>query len=328
MMKKILKLMATNRSFFLLILLIMMFLIFAITIPEFLTVYNILNMTQYGVEIGLLAFAETLIIISGGGGIDLSIGSILSLSAMVIGVLVGKLGMNVLLAVILGILTGGFCGALNGLFVSFLRIPPLIVTLSTMYIYDSLALLIAVDKWGNPMPVSNFPYSYFYIGQQTYFNIPFQVIAIFIPLALILHFVLSKAKFGRYLFATGNSETVARFSNVPVRKIKFSVYVIGGFLAGLAALIMTSRIASARPDLGSGLNLQAITIAVLGGTSITGGEGSILGTLMAIEVITSLYNALQLAGISSIWQVGILGIILIGSTIANIILSKKYSIID
>lgn len=328
MMKKILRLMATNRSFFLLILLVIMFLIFAIIVPEFSTIYNVLNMTKYGVEIGLLAFAETLIIISGGGGIDLSIGSILSLSAMVIGVLAGRLGVNIFLAAILGILTGGFCGTLNGLFVSFLRIPPLIVTLSTMYIYDSLALLIAVDKWGNPMPVSNFPYGYFYIGQQTYFNIPFQVIAIFVPLALILHFVLSKTKFGRYLFAIGNSETVARFSNVPVRKIKFSVYVIGGFLAGLAALIMTSRIASARPDLGAGLNLQAITIAVLGGTNIMGGEGSILGTFMAIAVITSLYNGLQLAGISSIWQVGTLGIILIGSAIANIILSKKYSIMD
>jgi len=328
MMKKMLRLMATNRSFFLLILLVIMFLIFAVIVPEFSTIYNVLNMTKYGVEIGLLAFAETLIIISGGGGIDLSVGSILSLSAMVIGVLAGRLGMNILLASILGIVTGGLCGVINGFFISFLRVPPLIVTLSTMYVYDSLALLIAVDKWGNPMPVSNFPFSYFYIGQQTYFNIPFQVIAIFIPMTLILHFVLSKTKFGRYLFATGNNETVARFSNVPVRKIKFSVYVIGGLLAGLAALIMTSRIASARPDLGAGLNLQAITIAVLGGTNIMGGEGSILGTFIAIAVITALYNGLQLAGVSSIWQIGTLGIILIGSAIANIILSRKFSIAD
>jgi len=328
MMKKMLRLMAINRSFFLLILLVIMFLIFAVIVPEFSTIYNVLNMTKYGVEIGLLAFAETLIIISGGGGIDLSVGSILSLSAMVIGVLAGRLGMNILLASILGIVTGGLCGVINGFFISFLRVPPLIVTLSTMYVYDSLALLIAVDKWGNPMPVSNFPFSYFYIGQQTYFNIPFQVIAIFIPMTLILHFVLSKTKFGRYLFATGNNETVARFSNVPVRKIKFSVYVIGGLLAGLAALIMTSRIASARPDLGAGLNLQAITIAVLGGTNIMGGEGSILGTFIAIAVITALYNGLQLAGVSSIWQIGTLGIILIGSAIANIILSRKFSIAD
>ncbi|MDI3472155.1 MAG: rhamnose transport system permease protein [Thermotogaceae bacterium] len=328
MMKKFLKLMAVNRSFFLFVFLIGMFVVFSFIIPEFSTIYNVLNMTKYGVEIGLLAFAETLIIISGGGGIDLSIGSILSLSAMVIGVLAGRLGVNIVIASILGIITGGLCGVVNGFFVSFLRIPPLIVTLSTMYVYDSLALLIAVDKWGNPMPVSNFPYGYYFIGQQTYFNIPFQVIAIFIPLALMLHFVLSKTTFGRYLVATGNSEVVARFSSVPVRRVKFTVYVIGGFLAGLAALIMTSRIASARPDLGAGLNLQAITIAVLGGTNIMGGEGSILGTLMAIVVITALYNGLQLAGISSIWQVGTLGIILIGSAIANIILSKKFSSVE
>ena len=323
-MRKFMNLLATNRSFFLFIILILIFIIFAVFIPEFASIYNILNMSKYGVEIGLLAFAETLIIISGGGGIDLSVGAILSLSSMTIGILIGRKGMDPFLASIIGLLVGGGCGAANGALVSFLRIPPLIVTLSTMYIYDALALLIAVDEWGNPMPVSNFPESFFFLGQKTYFEIPFQVIFIFIPITLLLYYLSSKTVFGRRLFAVGNNEIVARFSGISVKKVRFSVYTIGGFLSALAGLIMISRIASARPDLGANLNLQAITITVLGGTDIMGGSGSIIGTILAVLVITELYNGLQLAGISTIWQMGTLGLILVGSAIANILIARKF----
>ncbi len=118
---------------------------------------------------------------------------------------------------------------------------------------------------------------------------------------------------------------MARFSGVPTGKIRIKVYSMSGALAGLAALIMTSRIASARPDLGTNLNLQAISIAVLGGASILGGEGSISGTLMAIAIITVLYNGLQLAGVNTIWQMGTLGIVLIASTLLNVFLRKKFS---
>ncbi len=323
-MNKILDLIAHNRNVLMLVLLVLLFLIFTIIVPHFFSLYNIFNMTQYGVEIGLLAFAEALIIISGGGGIDLSVGSLLSLSAMIIGVLVGRHNFNIWIAVIVGIGASGLGGAFNGFLISFAKIPPLLATLATMYIFNSLALLVSVEpQFGNPMPISKFPESYYFIGQSTIFGIPFQVLFIFLPIFFILNYFLKYTTYGRFLYAVGINDKAAYFSNVPVKKTRFIVYVVGGILVGIAAVIMTSRIASARPDLGVGYNLQAITIAVLGGIGIFGGEGDLIGVLLSIAIIVVLYNGLQLAGVNAIWQMGTLGIVLVGSAIINFVLSKR-----
>ncbi|RAO98661.1 hypothetical protein PW5551_08625 [Petrotoga sp. 9PW.55.5.1] len=314
-----------DRNFILLMIFMGIFIYFTFTTSDFFSYYNIVNLTKYGVEIGLLALAETLIIISGKGGIDLSIGSILSLSAMTIGVLSGNIGLNIWIAAIIGVGVATLAGLFNGIAVSLIRIPPLLVTLSTMYIYDSLALLISMDKYGNAMPVSNFPESYFFIGQYEILNIPIQIFIIFIPIVIILHLLLSKTIYGKHLYAIGLNDKVARFSGLPNNKVRILAYTIGGFLAGIAALTMTSRIGSARPDLGANLNLRAITIAVLGGTSITGGQGTIIGTVIAIVLITFLNNGLQLSGVNPIWQDGILGIILIASAIINFIVYRTNS---
>ncbi len=323
-MDKILDIVAKNRNAFLGVLLGSLFIAFSFIVPHFFSIYNISNMTQYGVEIGLLAFAEAIIIISGGGGIDLSVGSLLSLSAMIIGVLVGRHNFNIWVATSVGLGVAALGGAFNGILVSIAKIPPLLATLANMYIFSSLALLVSVEpKFGNPMPISKFPESYFFIGQSTIWGIPFQVLFIFIPSFLILNYFIKNTAFGRYLYATGSNEKAARFSNVPVRRIRFMVYLIGGILVGIAAVIMTSRIASSRPDLGTGYELQAITIAVLGGINIFGGEGELSGVLLSISIIVVLYNGLQLAGVNAIWQMGTLGLVLIGSAIGNYFLSKR-----
>ncbi len=312
-----------NRNIILLIVFFIIFIFFSFFTNDFFTYYNIVNLTKYGVEIGLLALAETLIIISGNGGIDLSIGSILSLSAMTIGVLSSKMGLNILISALIGIAVATLAGSFNGFLVSLIKIPPLLVTLSTMYIYDSLALLISMDKYGNAMPISTFPNCYFFVGQYEIFNIPIQLLIIFIPVVIILHLLLSKTVYGKQLYAIGSNDKVARFSGLPNNKVRILSYTIGGLLAGLAALTMTSRIGSARPDLGANLNLRAITIAVLGGTNIVGGEGTIIGTVIAILLITVLNNGLQLSGVNPIWQDGILGMILIASAIVNFVMYKK-----
>ncbi len=312
-----------NRNIILLIVFFIIFIFFSFFTNDFFTYYNIVNLTKYGVEIGLLALAETLIIISGNGGIDLSIGSILSLSAMTIGVLSSKMGLNILISALIGIAVATLAGSFNGFLVSLIKIPPLLVTLSTMYIYDSLALLISMDKYGTAMPISTFPNSYFFVGQYEIFNIPIQLLIIFIPVVIILHLLLSKTVYGKQLYAIGSNDKVARFSGLPNNKVRILSYTIGGLLAGLAALTMTSRIGSARPDLGANLNLRAITIAVLGGTNIVGGEGTIIGTVIAILLITVLNNGLQLSGVNPIWQDGILGMILIASAIVDFVMYKK-----
>lgn len=323
MKKNILTESLKNRNIILLFIFIVIFLYFSIFTRDFFNYYNIVNLTKYGVEIGLLALAETLIIISGKGGIDLSIGSILSLSAMTIGVLGGRMGINIWISVLVGIGVATLAGLLNGIAVSLIKIPPLLVTLSTMYIYDSIALLISMDQYGNAMPISNFPENYLFLGQKDLFNIPLQLIIVFIPIIIILHLILSKTVYGKRLYAIGSNDKVAKFSGIPNSKVRIIAYTIGGFLAGVAALVMTSRIASARPDLGANLNLRAITIAVLGGTNIIGGEGTIIGTVIAIFLITVLNNGMQLSGVNPIWQDGVLGIILVASAIVNFIIYKK-----
>ena len=323
-MNKFLDIIANNRNIFLGVILILLIFVYSLIVPHFFELYNISNMTQYGVEIGLLAFAEALIIISGGGGIDLSVGSLLSLSAMVIGVLVGRHNFNIWAAVIFGLGTGALGGAFNGFLVNLIKIPPLLVTLSTMYIYQSLALLVSVEpQFGNPMPISKFPNNYLFIGQSTILGIPFQALIIFIPIFFILNYYLKYTTFGRNLYAVGNNEKAARFSGLSVEKTRFITYLICGILVGIAAIIMTSRISSARPDLGEDYNLQAITIAVLGGVSIFGGEGNMVGVLLSIGIIVVLYNGLQLAGVNAIWQMGALGLILIGSALGHNMLFQR-----
>jgi ribose/xylose/arabinose/galactoside ABC-type transport system permease subunit len=313
-----LRFVATDRPRFLILVLALAFAGFALTTAEFATIYNVFNMTQYGVEIGLLALGETLVIISGGGSIDLSVGSMLSLSGVFMGLLTMRVGLNVWLAALLGILSGGLLGAINALFTTRIGIPALIVTLGTLYAYASAALVLT-----DTVPISGLPEHFFVLGQSKVLGVPFQVLMIFIPVALVLHVALRRTIFGRNLHAVGTNEVAARFAAINVGAVRFWVFTLAGLLAGLAAVVMTSRVASARPDAGVGYELQAITIAVLGGTSILGGEGTVLGTILGVLVITVLSNGLQLAGINPIWQLGAVGIVLVGTVLLNQWLARR-----
>lgn len=317
-MNPFLRFVATDRPRFLILVLALAFAGFALTTAEFATIYNVFNMTQYGVEIGLLALGETLVIISGGGSIDLSVGSMLSLSGVFMGLLTMRVGLNVWLAALLGILSGGLLGAINALFITRIGIPALIVTLGTLYAYASAALVLT-----DTVPISGLPEHFFVLGQSKVLGVPFQVLMIFIPVALVLHVALRRTIFGRNLHAVGTNEVAARFAAINVGAVRFWVFTLAGLLAGLAAVVMTSRVASARPDAGVGYELQAITIAVLGGTSILGGEGTVLGTILGVLVITVLSNGLQLAGINPIWQLGAVGIVLVGTVLLNQWLARR-----
>jgi ribose/xylose/arabinose/galactoside ABC-type transport system permease subunit len=317
-----------DRMVFLAVLFVVFFALLSIFVRGFFTLYNLTNMTQYAVELGLLALAETFVILSGGGGIDLSVGSIMSLAAMVIGALIGRAKVGMGLAIPLGLAAGALVGYFNGVLVAYTRIPALIVTLATMYGYSSLALLIAVDpQFGpNPMPVSNFSDAFYFVGQFRILEIPFQVLCVFIPIALILLSLLNRTAFGRRLYGVGSNETAALFSGINVRRVRVGVYTLSGLLSAMAGWIITSRVASARPDIGSSYLLEAITIAVLGGVSIKGGEGTIGGVILAVVIITMLYNGMDISGIQPIWQLGILGVILVGAVLLNQALLARRSV--
>jgi ribose/xylose/arabinose/galactoside ABC-type transport system permease subunit len=314
-----------NRKFLLLLLFVIIYAFFAIFAHNFNTFQNIESIMIFSVEIGLLALGETLVITSGFGGIDLSVGSMVGLSAIIIGELIGKLGVNMWLAIIIGLLAGIGAGLFNGLMIVYAKIPPLLTTLATMYLYSSLALLVSMDQYGNAMPISNFPSAYSIFGQSTILGIPLQFILFFVPITIILYLLVQKTIFGKHLLATGTDEIVAKLSGINVKNIRLWVYTISGLLAAIAALIETSRIASARPDLGSNMNLEAITISVLGGTYIFGGIADIIAVFIASVLVIVLDNGLFLIGVNTIWQTGALGFLLVGALILDLIIRKRSS---
>ncbi|MEW6638278.1 MAG: ABC transporter permease [Actinomycetota bacterium] len=280
--------------------------------PYFLDFYSLLDMTRFGAVLGLLALGQTLVFVSGGGGIDLSVGSMLSLSGVFLGVLVVVAGVPVPLAVVATLAFGLALGTLNGVLVALVGMPPFIATLSTLYAYGSLALV-----WTDGAPIDGFPEGFGVLGQGTVASVPNQVLLVLLPAALVLGYVVSGTAFGRAIFFVGINDTAAYLSGISVTRTRIAVYAISGLLAAAGAIITTSWLMSARPDAGSGAELQAITVAVLGGAAITGGEGSLAGTLLAVLLVTMIAFGLDLAGVNATWQLGVLGLLLVVTTLLN-----------
>lgn len=300
-----------NRIYFLLGLNVLVIIIMSMLSPYFLNAQNLLGMTRFGAVLAMVALGETLVILAGGGGIDLSIGSILSLSGILFGLMV-KAGISLWLAAIAAIAIGGLFGALNGLTIAKWGLPPLIGTLGTMYAYGALALVLSKG-----IPISGFPKDFGFLGQGMILKIPVQVLLIVIPTFIILQYISSRTRFGRDIYLIGVNEHAARFAGISVTKIRFMLYVLDGVLAGAGAIIMSSYLMTARADVGNGLELQAITVAMLGGTNIMGGSGSLVGTMLAVLILTMVASGLQLANVNTIWQLAILGLILLIAVAIN-----------
>lgn len=307
----------TSRAYFLTILLFIIIIIMSLLSPHFLKVGNLLEITQFGAVLALLAIGQSLVITSGNGGIDLSVGAMVSLSGVAIG-LAYQAGMNIWVASVVGIVVGALLGAINGLLTSVVGLPAFIATLGTMYMYSSLALVLTKGT-----PISGFPESFGFIGQGTIIGIPTQVILIVLPVFLIVSWVVYKTVFGRHIYLIGTNQTAAKFANIHVHRTRFILFSLSGLLAGIGAVIMCSWLMTARADVGNGLELQAITVAVLGGIYIFGGLGHLGGVMLAVLVVTIVSSGLQIANINSIWELAILGFILIGAVALNQFLSTR-----
>lgn len=304
--------MLQDRRIFLAVLILLVGAIMSVLSPYFLRINNLLDMTQFGAVIGLLALGQTLVILGGGGGIDLSVGSSLSLSGVLMGLLVGA-GMNVWGAVCLTLLIGLGLGAFNGFFINLVGLPPFITTLGTLFAYSSLALVLAGGTQITGFDEAGFKY----LGQAAVFGVPTQVLYVLLPAYLIVGLVMAYTKFGRNVYEVGNNASAAKLVGVSPKRVRFMLYCVSGFLAGLAAVVTNSWLLVARPGAGVGLELQSITIVVLGGTYIFGGQGKVSGTLLAIALVVVLTSGLQLAGVEDAWQDGMLGAVLIASIIVN-----------
>jgi rhamnose transport system permease protein len=281
---------------------------------RFLTPANLLNQTRFLTEVALLAVPMTFVIIM--GGIDLSVGSIVAFSAVLLGFSWLVLGFPLWLAVLVGIAGGTFAGYLNGLVIVYLGVPPLIVTLATLAIFRGLAYGISESRSFN-----GFPDAFAFWGSGEIAGLPFQLYLL-VVVFVISGLVLGATPVGRRIYAIGNNEVAARFAGLRVGRIKLLTYTFSGFMAGIAGFIFTSRVTSTRADAATGLELDVIAAVVFGGTSIFGGRGTILGTALGVVTIQLLKNGLQLAGFRGEATVVLIGTVLILSILLNQFLEK------
>lgn len=284
-------------------------LVLSVQTDKFLTVDNLLNQGRLMTETGLLALPMTYIIIT--GGIDLSVGSVAGLSAIILGYSWENLGFPLGAAIFVAIFSGLVAGYLNGLLITRVGVPPLIMTLATLTFYRGLAEGIARAR-----SVRGYPDWFYDLGQGDILGIPSQLYLLVIA-TIITGIILSRTTFGRSLYAIGNNELAARFSGIPVNRIKLMIYSFSGCMAGLAGYILVSRVSTTRSDMGTGWELDAIAAVVLGGTSIFGGSGSIGGTAIGLILIQLLKNGLALTGVTGDATIVVIGTVLILSTLIN-----------
>lgn len=292
----------------LLVALVVLIIVMAQLSPAFLTTRNLFNITRFIAEIGLISLGMTMVILT--GGIDLSVGAILGMCGIVMGALFA-LGVGVWWAAAIALLVGTLAGFLNGMLAVLTRVHPLVITLATLAIYRGIAHGIAQGD-----SYSGFPKTFFFLGQGYLGPIPTQLL-VFVVFAVVASYLLSRTTFGRSLYAFGHNETATRFAGIPVDRLQIAVYTLTGFLSGLAAVVFVSRVSSARGDSGALMELDVITAVVLGGTALTGGRGSILGTLLGLLIVGVVRNGLTLAFVPLEVQAVFVGVILIVAVTLN-----------
>ncbi|MBX9454124.1 MAG: ABC transporter permease [Mesorhizobium sp.] len=302
---------------FLALLLVLVLIVLSWQSDRFFTVSNLLNQGRLMTEIGLIAIAMTFVIAT--GGIDLSVGSILGLVAILLGVFWQNVGMPLPMAIVAAIAAGTLAGFMNGFIITRFRVPPLIATLATLALYRGLAEGISQAR-----SVRGYPDWFYVLGQGQVLGVPTQLWILFAA-AIIAAIILAYTRWGRTVYAIGSNEVASRFSGLSVEKTKLALYTASGFAASLAAVIFVSRVSTTRSDMGTGIELDAITAVVLGGTSIFGGRGTILGTIIGLCLIQALKNGLSLAGVKGDGTIMLIGAVLILAILVSNIFGRSGS---
>jgi len=282
--------------------------------PHFLTVSNLLNIVQQTSINAIVAVGLTYVILS--GGIDLSVGSIVALSGVVLGLLLQD-GQPPSIAIPGALAVGFGCGLLNGALVSFGGLPPFIVTLGMMSVARGAALVVTEGR-----PISGFEESFRWLATATIGFVPAPVI-VMVLVYTVAHLILTRTTFGRYVYAIGGNEEATRLSGVAVRFHKTAVYCVSGVMSAVAAIVLTARLNSAQPIAGMMYELDAIAAVVIGGTSLMGGEGSLGGTLVGALIMGVLRNGLNLLGVSSFLQQIVIGAVIVGAVLVDTILKRN-----
>ncbi|HUG62708.1 MAG TPA: ABC transporter permease [Methylomirabilota bacterium] len=289
------------------LLLVLALAVLAAQSDRFFTVDNLLNQGRLMAEVGLVALVMTFVIVS--AGIDLSVGSIFGLVAILLGVFWQNLGMPLPLAMAAAVAVGGLAGLANGFVITRFGVPPLVATLATLALYRGLAEGISQAR-----SVRGYPEWFYVLGQGDVLGIPTQL-WIFVVFAIVAAIILGLSPFGRETYAVGSNIVAARFSGIRVDRTILWIYTASGLMAAVAAVIFVSRVSTTRSDMGTGLELDVITAVVLGGTSIFGGRGTVIGTVLGVMLIQALKNGLALSGVKGDGTIVVIGFVLITSVI-------------
>jgi rhamnose transport system permease protein len=282
---------------------------------RFLTVDNLLNQGRLMTEIGLIALPMTFVIVT--GGIDLSVGAIVGLCAIMLGYSWKTFGFPLPLAIVFALFVGGLAGFVNGFVITRVKVPPLIMTVATLALYRGLA-----EGVSQAHSVRGYPEWFYVLGQGEVFGVPTQLL-ILIVLIVVAGVALDRTTFGRTLYAIGSNETAARFSALNVDRTKLIIYTLSGLASGLAAVVLVSRVTTTRMDMGMGYELDVIAAVVLGGTSIFGGSGTIWGTVIGLVMIQLLKNGLALTGVKGDATIVVIGVALILSVLIASSLQRR-----
>jgi ribose transport system permease protein len=303
--------------------LILLLIYFSFASPAFMQTDNMINILQATAVNGVLAIASTFVIIT--AGIDLSVGTLMTFTAVMAGVFLTYWGLPMWTGVVAAIGTGALAGAISGTLIAKLKIPPFIATLGMMQAWKGLSLVVSADK-----PIYfNDTENFYRISQDSLIGyvLPWLPIPnaglILLVLAIVASIVLKSTALGRYTYAIGSNEEAVRLSGVNVDAWKIAIYSMSSAICGIAGLLLASRINSAQPALGQGYELDAIAAVVIGGTSLSGGTGTILGTIIGAFIMSVLTNGLRILSVAQEWQFVVTGLIIILAVYTDILRRKR-----
>ncbi|MBP1853043.1 ABC transporter permease [Rhizobium halophytocola] len=303
--------------------LVVLIIVFSLASPNFMQMSNMIAILQATSVNGVLAIAATLVIIT--GGIDLSVGTLMTFCAVMAGVVLTYLGMPLPLGIAAALLTGALSGTISGTLIAKMKIPPFIATLGMMLILKGLSLVISGTK---PIYFNDTP-SFPVISTGSLIGsvfpslpIPNGVLILFL-VAAAAAYILGRTVLGRYCFALGSNEEAVRLSGVNTDAWKIGIYALAGAICGIAGLLIASRLNSAQPALGQGYELDAIAAVVIGGTSLSGGRGTVLGTIIGALIMSVLLNGLRILSVAQEWQTVLTGSIIIIAVYADMMRRRR-----
>ena len=284
-------------------------LVLSVISNNFLTTTNLLNVVRQIAINGILALGMTIVCLT--GGIDLSVGSIVAFSGIITAGCLRDYNLPTAVIILIAIAVGGLLGLYNGYFVAYWNAAPFVVTLSMMTIARGMTYVYSDGR-----PISNLPAGFLVLGKGSVLGIPLPTV-ILILVFVLASVMLTKLKFGRYIYAVGGNEHAAMVSGINVKRIKMMVYVLSGIACGIASIILTARVSAGLPTAGSGYELDAIAATVIGGTSLSGGRGRLWGTMVGAILLGIVNNGLDLLNVSSFYQQIVKGLIILGAILID-----------